>query len=242
LFSSYKGTYTGFQSIASFFSFRSGKYISTGESSAIFCKDSLLRDTIKNIVDNLERWTLLQELKHCIATYVKSAMYHKPWYGIIGYSLGRLLDGRLNLTAKSGFKLKSVSKGDLKILNDRIKTFIAKVNKQRENSYYLLEHLKIKNAYLPREKSGYLSNYYQFAVRFSSTEQRDYMADYLMKNGIDSAKYLDDIVDKAAKNYGYQGDCPVAERCAKTTLIIPNYYNLSFKDLSHIVRTINDVM
>jgi len=39
LFGKYKGTYTGFLSGYSFFSFRSGKYISAGEGSALFLKD-----------------------------------------------------------------------------------------------------------------------------------------------------------------------------------------------------------
>ena len=46
LFSKYKGTYTGLLSTASFFSFRSGKYVSAGEGSAILSRDRLLLESI----------------------------------------------------------------------------------------------------------------------------------------------------------------------------------------------------
>ena len=46
LFSRYKGRETGTLSLVSFFSFRSGKYISAGEGSAILCKDTKLNKSI----------------------------------------------------------------------------------------------------------------------------------------------------------------------------------------------------
>ena len=240
LFSRYKGNYTGFQSTASFFSFRSGKYISAGEGSAIFCNNSMLRDSIAGISKTLEEWNFFQEIFHCMATYIKSTLYHRPWYGTLGYPIGRLLDRKLNLTAKNGFILRRISKADLKILDDRIGAFSSRIDQQRQNALYYLEKLKIKNASLPFEKEGCFSNYYQFAIRFKDTTQRDFVADYLMKHGIDSAKYLDDIIDVAKETYGYIGDCPNAELCSKTVLVIPHYYNLSYQDMDHILNTLND--
>ena len=65
------------------------------------------------------------------------------------------------------------------------------------------------------------------------------MASFLLKRGIDSAKYLDDIVEIARHNYGYAGGCPVAERCAKTVLLVPCYYTLSKNDIAEIAAAIN---
>ncbi len=68
LFSKYKGVYTGLLGTASFFSFRSGKYISAGEGSAILTADSVLGDSIERLVDSFDRSSMRQEILHCLAT------------------------------------------------------------------------------------------------------------------------------------------------------------------------------
>jgi perosamine synthetase len=240
LFSTYKGKNTGFLSTVSFFSFRSGKYISAGEGSAIFCHDSSLHDSIKSVVDTFEKPNLLNEVLHCIATYIKSILYHRPLYGTFGYPVGKFFDKKLNLTAKSGFKLYRISKSDLQIVKKRIGIFRSKIEKQRQNATYLLENLKVRHAFLPVENKESQNNYFQFALRFQTVKQRDFVADYLLRHGIDSAKYLDDILNISKKLYGYPGDCLNAELCSKTTLIIPHYYTLSPYDLQYIRQTLNE--
>lgn len=240
LFSKYKGQYTGFVSTASFFSFRSGKYVSAGEGSAIFTKDAFLREAISKLVEAFDSLTFLQETVHCAATYIKSTLYNRPWYGTIGYPIGTRIDRKLNLTAKTGFKLSKIARSDLEIINDRMGSFLEKVNKQRENALYLLKNLQIENVVLPQESKECWNNYYQFSIRFENSEQRDRMADYLFQHGIDSAKYLDEVVQVAREHYDYNGDCPNSEHCSKTVLVIPHHYTLSRRDLDHIIRCLNE--
>jgi dTDP-4-amino-4,6-dideoxygalactose transaminase len=240
LFSKYKGRYTGFESTASFFSFRSGKYISAGEGSAIFCSDSSLQSAIRDLVERFEEWGVLQEISHCSATFMKSFFYQKPWYGLFGSPIGRMLDKRLNLTAKTGFILKQISKCDSQTIDRRINTFLEKINKQRQNALVLLRKIRIEQAILPIEKEDCISNYYQFAIRFRDSDQRNILAEYLLKSGIDSAKYLDDVVDLTRNRYGYTGDCPNAELSSKTVLVIPHHYTLSDKELNYIAGTLNE--
>jgi len=239
LFSKYKGFYTGFLSTASFFSFRSGKYLSAGEGSAIFTRDPLLGKSLKRLIEDFNTWPKIRQIIHCTSTYIKSSFYRRPLYGIIGYPIGRVLDRKFNLTGKSGFKLNKIAASDIKIVNDRIENFLEKIKKQRENSFYFLERIKKPNVILPYEKENCWSNYYQFAVRFSRTEERNNYADFFLKNGIDTAKYLDDVIDTARDFYNYRGDCPNTEDCSKKVLIIPNYYTLSKADLDHIVNCFN---
>ena len=75
---------------------------------------------------------------------------------------------------------------------------------------------------LPGERPDRTRNWFQFPLRFADKEQRDQMAAHLLANDIDTAKYLDDIVDVARARYGYGGDCPNAERLSRTTLICPS--------------------
>ena len=239
LFSKYKGRYTGFESTASFYSFRSGKYISAGEGSAIFCSNSSLQSGIKDLVEGFEEWSVLQEISHCSATFMKSFFYQKPWYGLFGSQIGRMLDKRLNLTAKTGFECRQISKGDSAIIGRRIEGFIREVNKQRENALALLRRIRIEEAVLPMEREGCFSNYYQFAIRFRDRDQRDFVAEYLLRSGIDSAKYLDEVVDLARDRYGYSRDCPNAELASKAVLAVPHHYTLSDKELNYIADTLN---
>jgi dTDP-4-amino-4,6-dideoxygalactose transaminase len=240
LFSKYKGQYTGFLSEVSFFSFRSGKYISAGEGSAIFARDRSLDEAIRNRVNTLKEPSFSQEILHPLSTYVKSTLYKRPWYGTIGLPVGTRIDHKLNLTSKTGFSSGKIAKTDLRIINERIETFFQRVQRQKENSLYLLEKLKMKDVVLLHEKEKCWSNYYQFVIRFEHQKQRDAIADFLFDRGIDTAKYLDEVVGVATENYNYRGDCPNAELCSKTVLIIPNHYTLSGKDLDYIVNCVNE--
>ena len=240
LFSVYKGHYIGFESTASFFSFRSGKYISAGEGSVIFCRDASFRESIERLVNGYEEWDTVGEIAHCVSTLIKSTMYHKPWYGTVGQPVGKLLDSKLNLTAKTGFRLKKMAKGDLGILEERIASFREKIKKQRENSFYFLKKIKLEGAILPYEKEGCQSNYYQFVIRFASPQKRDKVALHLYECGIDTAKYLDDLVEVVRDLYHYKGDCPNSEICAKTVLVLPNHYTLSSNELEHIVTCLRE--
>ena len=121
-----------------------------------------------------------------------------------------------------------------------MESFFEKVRKQRENALFFLKNLNLKGGELPYEKSDCQSNYYQFAIRFRNKGQRDLLSEFLFRHGIDSAKYLDEVVDVAKNNHGYKGDCPNAELCSKTVLVIPNHYVLSDKDLNYIVKCLND--
>jgi perosamine synthetase len=239
LFSTYKGNFLGLKSDASFYSFRSGKYLSAGEGSAIFTGDLALYESIKWSAGALREWNAFEELVHSTSVFVKSTLYQRPWYGLLGKPIGNILDRRFNLTAKTGLKLYKISRPDRRTISSKIKSLVKKIYRQRQNSLYYLDNINLKNVNLPREKTDCISNYFQFAIRLPSQEMRDSLAEYLLGHGIDSAKYLDDVIDIARKDYGYKGDCPNAELCSKTVLVIPNYYTLKQSDLGKMVSVLN---
>jgi dTDP-4-amino-4,6-dideoxygalactose transaminase len=239
LFSTYKGRLVGTIGATSFFSFRSGKYVSAGEGSAILCNTTAFSNAIQTMVESFPSWRFHQSVLHALATYIKTTMYNRPWYGTVGQPLGSKLDRSLNLTAKSGFTMRQISPGDFRIMNDRLRSFRPRVQKQREYAHHLLGALRLKNAVLPREKPGCESNYYQFAIRLGDQGLRDRLAAHARESGIDAAKYLDGIGLESASLYGYAGDCPVAERCAGTVVTVPAYYSLSWDDIARLVHSIN---
>jgi dTDP-4-amino-4,6-dideoxygalactose transaminase len=79
-----------------------------------------------------------------------------------------------------------------------------------------------------------------FPVVFSSTKHRDFMRTCLKESGVSAATPYEEVIEGAAKNYGYSGDCPVAERLLKRTLVIPCNHKLRAKDIKHIVQSFNN--
>jgi perosamine synthetase len=240
IFSIYKGKQTGLLSTASFFSFRCGKYISAGEGGAIFCREPELQMKIEQIVDTFESWSIIEIFISSLLTFVKATLYNRPWYGLIGYPIGMRLDKKLNLTAKDGFKTGKIASSHLALIDSRITRFHEKINIQREHAHILLDALRLNNFILPSEVNDSYSNWYQFALRFQNTNHRDVMANYLLNQGIDTAKYLDDIASEAHSNYGYTGDCPNAELLSKTVLLVPIHYSLRTSEIEHIACSINE--
>lgn len=239
LYSRYKGYYTGTLSGYAFFSFRSGKYISAGEGSAILMKNSLKIKSAKIIIEQFEQKKLYHEVVNTLATYLKSTFYKRPWYGTIGYPIGKRIDRKMNLTAKTGFTPGPIGKSNLALIKHRMNAFIHKVNRQRSNAEYLLNNIDGNKVVLPREQPQNWNNYSQFAIRLESESKRDMMAAYLFEHGVDSSKYGDEILGLATKEYGYRGDCPNSAYASKTVLVIPNHYTLDVKNLKHVADCIN---
>ena len=65
------------------------------------------------------------------------------------------------------------------------------------------------------------------------------MADFLLREGVDSVKYLDGVVSTAADLFGYGGDCSNSEELSKQVLILPNHYGLREKDIKRVVDAVN---
>jgi dTDP-4-amino-4,6-dideoxygalactose transaminase len=112
--------------------------------------------------------------------------------------------------------------------------------KQRANADFYSNALKLDHGMLCSEKPGMFYNRYHFPITFPSTEIRDLIAASLFKQGIDTMKYLGDIVEVAAEQYGYAGDCPVAEWLSRRTLIIPSYYSLQKDEIERISQCLNE--
>ncbi len=240
IFSTYKGRQTGGLSTASFFSFRCGKYISAGEGSVIICRSPELRQKIERTVNSFDGWPSSSALIHALSTFVKAALYNRPWYGWVGHPIGMRLDKKLNLTAKDGFEARKIAPTHLALIDERLAHFEKQIEIQREHAQTLLASLTPEGFCLPPQSEDAAGNWFQFALRFPGQAQRDRMADHLLRCGIDTAKYLDTIAEEARLQYGYQGDCPQAERLSKTILLVPIHYTLKARDIEYIASSIND--
>jgi dTDP-4-amino-4,6-dideoxygalactose transaminase len=178
-------------------------------------------------------------LTHTLVTFAKATLYNRPWYGLIGYPVGMRLDKKYNLTAKEGFETRQIASLHQALIEKRVADFQEKINLQREHAELLLNKLEPVHFDVPIQNAAGTSNWFQFPLRFHTSQQRDHMAEHLFERGIDTAKYLDGIASEASKMYGYLDDCPNAKQLSTTILLVPIHYSLHSSDILYIARSIN---
>ena len=223
-----------------FFSFRSGKFLSVGEGGALFSRDKDVRSRLSDLISGMRAPTTAGEFAHVGKVYLKSLLRSRPLYGLVGYSLWATLGKEMNLSAKSTVALGRIYSSDLTIVRKRLQSIDSIIERQRANATFLLETLELEPSMLCSERPGTFYNRYHFPITFPSQEYRDQIADYMHKRKVDTMKYLDDVVEIASDQFGYNGGCATSESLSKRVLIIPSYYSLKSSEIEMIVRRVNE--
>jgi len=223
----------------SFFSFRSGKYLSVGEGGALFSKNKDLHSRITELTAALPVPTRVEELKHIIETYIRSKLRSRPWWGLAGSRIWAVYNRRTEFADKSPIVLSRIFASDLAIIRRRMPQLDSMIALQRANAGYFEHNLQLDPRMLCLEKPRAFYNRFMYPIIFPSTEERDMMAAYLRNCGVGTSRPYEEVIAGAAKYYGYDGDCPMAEQTLKRALVIPNYYKLKNVDIEHIAQCIN---
>lgn len=222
------------------FSFRSGKYLTSGEGGAIFCKNDTLSQRIISLIRGMPLPGIQSEIAHLIETYLRTKLRSRPLWGLLGSKIWKIYNRKVTFIDKSPIILGQTFVSDLKITKQRIKNLNKMIEKQREYSGYYLEHLELPKKMLCLEPSGYFYNRFMFPIKFNSAEECQYFSDLLLKNNISSSRPYLDVIEGAHQHYNYKNDCPNAEKLLQSTLIIPVHYKLRKKDIVKITETINN--
>jgi dTDP-4-amino-4,6-dideoxygalactose transaminase len=223
-----------------FFSFRSGKYLSAGEGGALFSNNADICSRLNRLIAAMPAPGRVDECVHVAITYLRSILRSKPLYGVAGHLLWHIYNRTVDDAGKSPIILSQIYRSDLAIAVDRLLRLDYVIKIQREHADFYSRTLKLGPSILCAEKPGTFYNRYLYPIVFPSSECRDSMANYLRKRQIDTAKPYKDIVDVATAHYGYTGDCPIAEQAAKRTLVIPGYYRLKERDIQRIAQCLNE--
>ncbi|NPV84041.1 MAG: hypothetical protein HPY46_10730 [Candidatus Aminicenantes bacterium] len=224
------------------FSFRSGKYITSGEGGAIFCKNDTISQRLVATIRELPSPDIKSEIAHLIETYIRTKLRSRPLWGLLGSKIWKIYNRKVSFIDKSPITLGQIFVSDLKIAKQRIKNLNQLIEGQRENARYYLEQLNVPKEMLCLEPSGYFYNRFMFPIKFNSPEECQYFSDLLVKNNISSSRPYLDVIEGAHEHYNYQKDCPTAENLLHTTLVIPVHYNLRKKDIIKITETINKAL
>jgi dTDP-4-amino-4,6-dideoxygalactose transaminase len=223
-----------------FFSFRSGKYLAVGEGAALYAKDPDLRARVRDLTEALPVPSRADEIKHVITSYIRSTLRSRPWWGLVGSKIWAAYNKTTDFADKSPIVVGRMFSSDLATLHRRLPGLESMIASQKDHAAYLGRHLRLGATQLPVEQVRADANRFMYPAVFNTMDDRKAMAAYLRRHGIGTATPYEDTAEGAAKNYGYEGDCPVAEQLLKRTLVIPSFYALRTEDIEHIVRSAND--
>jgi perosamine synthetase len=232
-------TVAGLLGDIAFFSFRSGKYLSTGEGGAVFSIHDEFRDRIEKLIKTLQNISYRDEILHAFKTYIRSKLRSKPLFGLVGHRLWTYYNKTTEYSTKASISMINIYKSDRVIAETRLNSIDAAIAKQRDNAHFFDHTLKLKEGMKCPDKPGTYYNRYLYPILFASSKQRDLMSEYMYKQGIGTIKPYHDIPRIAAKYHEYKGDCPFSEKIAERILVIPNHFKLTQQELQHIVLCFN---
>jgi len=222
------------------FSFRFGKYLSVGEGGALYSSQADIQESLSQIIAATPAPSLAKEISHIAVNFLRAKLRTKPLWGIVGNRLWGFYNRKVDFSSKSPIVLSKIFRSDLALTSKRLTHLDGYVKTQRNNAAYYADALQVDASMLCPERPGTYYNRYVFPIIFPSSESRDLMGAYLHGRRIGTSKPYSDVVEGAAKNYGYEGDCPAAERLLAQTLVIPVHYKLKTKEREYVARCFNE--
>ena len=221
------------------FSFRSGKYVSVGEGGALYCVDTNLESRLSELISELPVPERGDEVVHVIITCLRSLLRNKPLWGLIGSPLWCAYSEKVSHTSQAPIVLTQIYETDRDMTLRRLSSLGSLIERQRWNADYYSRNLTVDADMLCSETRSAFFNRLQYPLLVPTSGQCDRLAECLRKNQISTARPYKDVAAIAATHYGYTGDCPRAERVAKTVLVIPCNHAIKAADVEWIATCVN---
>lgn len=194
------------------YSIGQGKLPSLGDGGILTVNNERFADAVKALYDKLPSYSRLDDLR----LYLKlrlTDLAHKPWiYGITS----RLKQGKKPQTGREPIMAKRMSAGVQAMLALRNSEVEEKVERRLEN--VMEETIRLKHNSLV---TNVLCGKNAFMLVAFSTSPSALKKQYA-KRGIETATHFANSIHWA-REFGYRGDCPNAERLRKELLMIPVY-------------------
>lgn len=221
------------------FSFRSGKYLSVGEGGAVYCDDANLEARFAALIGELPVPSRVDEAVHVVKTCLRSLLRTRPLWGLIGSPLWSAYSENVSYESQALIELGQIYETDRDLAIRRLSVLASMIERQRWNADYYSRNLRVEAGMLCAETPGAFFNRLQYPLLVPTSAQCDRLAEQLRNEQISTARPYKDIPELAATHYGYTGDCPQAERIAKTVLVIPCNYALKTADVERIANSVN---
>jgi len=229
------GRLAGSFGIAGFYSFASSKCIPAGGGGMAVLNsnaDGAMAAALRELVSKLEPRKRSDSLRSAVMQFAKTALFSRALYGPLG---NRMRAG----TEETGYLLaqvdaRAIAPSSAAAVRRLIPGFTDRMLRQRENSLKLIGFLRdVSGIVLPVEPAAARYGYTLFPVLVGNTEERDNVRRIMLEHGVDTSEAHHNSAAIAAQN-GYSGSCPVAEHVAGRVLTIPNFAELTTRDLERV--------
>jgi len=123
---------------------------------------------------------------------------------------------------------------------DRIDEIISK--RQRVAEMYNSHHGEVEEVSVPYVDSRVKMSWFIYVVRFYASVNRDKVMEYLIEHGVGCKPYYTLIhLQPFYREMGFNdGDFPITESVAKTTLVLPFFSNMTEEQIEYVVKTLKE--
>jgi dTDP-4-amino-4,6-dideoxygalactose transaminase len=228
------GRMAGHFGLASFFSFASTKYWPAGGGGLLAVHEPELAGRVAHASGALPAPSMARELGNLLLQGAKSAVFSRRLYGFLGRPMRRWAE-RLAIL-EPGMDMQAIHRSHAAGACRQASRFADRVERQRANSLRLLAELSsAEGVVLPRERLGARYNYHLFPVVMRDRDERDAVRNAMWSRFIDTSTIYSHAIDECRKA-GYQGGCPIAESVASRLITLPNYADLSNREIDKVAE------
>jgi len=245
LFSESQNRLTGSCTDASFLTFGMHKPAAVGGGAVLLINDAGLADSAKRELHSLSWETKSREFRHSMICLARSISYHRATYGaLLASPLGHGRDNGRWTPRENGASLSDreftpsgIRAVDRVLVERRVQEFQKKMPLLEDNARKLRAALVDSPLAFPSEPAFGKWNHFLVPVRFPTPAKRESGRRFLVQRRVDTAPLYQNCARNAAR-FGYAGDCPKAERVAKTVCTVPNHAWLTKDEITYIAEAL----
>jgi len=243
--SSFRGHALGTIAATSFFSFGFFKPVAVGGGGLVVTQSESVAARIEELLLGAPEETPCQAILHSTRCFLYALAFRQPAYSILAYlrarDQGDTSIGIENDTAGeiAAPRLMAMRRSDWGVLPSRLSSFDAE-SERNEEFWAQLRNVRQFGLKIPPEPPFGQWNHFMLPVRERTEADCLGAIAQLRGRGIGAARLYPNCA-QYARAARYSGDCPVAERLARTVFTMPSHVGLSEGARDQILRAIQQL-
>jgi perosamine synthetase len=223
--------------IGAFFTFLFSKPLGVGGGGCAVTKHQVLGKKVQALLRDGQQETFLQGLSHATATLVFALIHKKLCYSHLTHLAHTQIFKRS--ARKLGHPVSSLlhmRRSDWAVLASRLETWAADLGTNA--NFWREVRMSLPQAWLvPPEPEWGTWNHWLLPVRAPNAEAGALGVAKLRSHGV-GASLVYDGFPEVARSFGYSGDCPEAERLARSVFVLPSHCALTHSERQQILNGI----
>jgi len=243
--STYKGESLAALCHASLFSFGLRKPLGIGGGGCIVTPDASLAGRVEDLIRASRPETNLESARHLLHSMLYAAIFRGNIYSIATYASGRAgRDGGVREKPDGPPRVEVspvlvMRQADKNLLKSRIQDWHK--SRKRVAEFWSATRANTSSSwYMPQEPSQGEWNHFILPFRVSGSDECTRIIAQFRRRGIGAARIYPNCAVEASGT-GYAGGCPLAERLARTTFMVPAYPRMSDSDQGRVLQSIREI-